>query len=400
MSPIPLIARQRALSRIGEIRCGDEKQDGKVGRKLDTFRLTSQHREILERAAELYGGHVKEWDSPTGKAWQVITERSVLRVLALPGYSLRRSYEKWDGPSKRVRICDGEEETLSGEPCMCNAQGQDECKILTRLMVLLPETGTSLGWQLSSTGETAADELAGAMQIAEGMAQGRPFVPARLRLTQRRGQLNGQATRFVVPVLEFDPTQPQLATGELPRELPSGYKPIEVAPGNGVTLEAGLAAAEQQTVTRTARSAAPIPAAQDIPFGDGPVPVPSEDPGAALSPQAATSETAKGEAAAAPGNSIATSTREKSLTKAQQTKLGVLVRELRDEKGLLTTEQLYAGVARNRKTDVETQIAFVENAYQDDGLLHFGPLMQTLTRGEASTLIDQLESFAAKQGAA
>jgi hypothetical protein len=167
-----------------------------------------------------------------------------------------------------------------GEPCICNAQGRDECKLLTRLMVLLPETGTSLGWQLSSTGETAADELDLAMKIAEGLAQGRPFVPGTLSLTQRKGQLDGKATRFVVPVLGFDPVQQALVAGELPPArvaLPTGYTPLEPPSGNGVTLADGLEAAETQTVTRTARSAAPIPRLdEDIPFGEAPVPVPGE----------------------------------------------------------------------------------------------------------------------------
>lgn len=265
MTPIPLIQRQRALSRIGEIRCGDEKHDGKVGRKLDTFRLTSQHREILEQAAKLYGGEVKPWASPVGEAWQVITTSAALPVLVIPGYSLKRSYERWDGPSKRVRLCDGEEEMLSGKPCLCNAAGKDECKLLTRLMVLLPETGTSLGWQVSSTGETAADELDLAMKIAEGMAQGRPFVPATLRLTQRKGQLDGKATRFVVPVLDLNP-QTSLVAGELPpaspAALPAGYTPIEARADTGATLAQGLAEAETQVLTKKPR--VELPADDDI----------------------------------------------------------------------------------------------------------------------------------------
>ena len=280
MSPVPLIARQRALSRIGEIRLGDEKHDGKVGRKLATFRLTSQHQEVLEQAARLYGGTVRPWESPTGEAWQVITERSSLPVLVIPGYSLRRSYEKWDGPSKRVRVCDGEEETISGEPCICNAQGRDECKLLTRLMVLLPETGTSLGWQLSSTGETAADELDLAMKIAEGIAHGRPFVPATLSLTQRKGQLNGKATRFVVPVLGFDPRLQIM--GELPAapvaELPAGYRPIEREASNGATLAEGLRTAETQVLVKKPRVELPEDDVEDAPLPDPTVGVPTSKP--------------------------------------------------------------------------------------------------------------------------
>jgi hypothetical protein len=385
VSPIPLIERQRALSRIGEIRCGDEKQDGKVGRKLDTFRLTSQHREILDRAAELYGGTVKEWASPAGAAWQLITERSVLPVLVIPGYSLRRSYEKWDGPSKRVRLCDGEDEALSGQPCICNAQGKDECKILTRLMVLLPETGTSLGWQLSSTGDTAADELALAMKIAEGLAGGNPFLPAKVRLTQRRGQLNGQATRFVVPVLEFDPVQRQLAAGEVPeRALPQGYTPIDAPPSNGVSLEQGLQVAETQELKRGPRSAAPIPQVDEIPFGEGPVPV-------AVESDAAVGEVAVSGSAPSLGEpERAASEPSKPLTLAEaKKKMNALVGQLR-EGGHITTAQLYQRMASERGLEVDHMIALIEGARDDKGELHWAPLRDTLSRDEANALHGRL----------
>jgi hypothetical protein len=74
----------------------------------------------------------------------------------------------------------------------------------------------------------------------------------------------------------------------------------------------------------------------------------------------------------------------------------VLVRELRDDRSLITTEQLYAGVARNRGVDVTVMIDLLPDAYDTSGVLHFGPLLATLTRPEAAKLIDQLEAFAAQ----
>ena len=368
MSPLPLIARQRALARIGEIRLGDAKDEqGHIGRKLDTFRLTSQHQEILERAAELYGGTVKPWKSPTGDAWQVITGRSSLPVLCIPGYSLKRAYERWDGPSKRVRHCDGEEETISGEPCICNAQGKDECKLLTRLMVLLPETGTSLGWQLSSTGETAADELDLAMKIAEGIAHGRPFVPATLSLTQRKGQLDGKATRFVVPVLGFDPMQ-TLATGELPPAVPAGYTPITAPMRNGPSLREGLQIAHTQEVTRTPRSSAPLPDLDDddLLAPAAPVAVPTDD--------------------APPSGSD-------DLTKPQSDTLDSLVGQLR-RSDHITTEQLWSAIANLRTIDIWTMVDLLKGR-DEEGVLHWAPLRKSLTKLEASNLIDRLERLQA-----
>lgn len=381
MSPVPLIARQRALSRIGEIRCGDEKHDGKVGRKLDTFRLTSQHREVLDRAAELYGGTVKEWEGPTGQAWQLITEYSTLPVLVIPGFSLRRSYEKWDGPAKRVRLCDGDE-MADGSPCACNAVGRDECKIITRLMVLLPETGTALGWQVSSTGEGAADELDMAMRLADGIAQGRPFLPANLRLTQKRGQKNGKVTRWVQPVLDFNPQQ-NFAAGELPAgsstpsEIPVGYTPVQQPFGNGSSLAEGLAAAETQTLARTPRV--------ELPEDD----VLDDDPGALATPPDASPSAS---APAAPQSNL-------KPTKRQLDKLNVLVGTLR-EAGHIKTEQLYSALAKSRNVDVDTMVGVLEGAYTPDGVLHWSPLRDSLVRPEASDLIDRLERLEQNVGAA
>jgi hypothetical protein len=245
-------------------------------------------------------------------------------------------------------------------------------------MVLLPETGTSLGWQLSSTGETAADELDLAMKIAEGIAQGRPFVPGTLSLTQRKGQLNGQATRFVVPVLGFNPQPQALAAGEIPRALPSGYVPLAGNGGNGVSLEEGLVAAETQTATRTSRSAAPIPEHDDILFGEEPVPVEEEAPV------------------------------EKPLTLAQaKTKMNALVGQLRDG-GSITTENLYVALAKERNVDVDTMFALATKKAKEEGTqppkddagdLHWAPLRDSLTLEEARALHARLARLWVKEQA-
>src|SRR5215472_1605123 len=183
--PVPILQRQRALAAVGEVRIGAQKTDPKrPGRKLETFRLTSQQKELIERAAEIYGGEVSAWQSPVGESWQVITKRSDLPIFVVVGYSLTLMYELWEGSATCLRRCDGETEMLGDQPCVCNAEGVDKCDIITRFMMLLPELGTSLGWRFRSTGEFAANELSGGVQIANELARGRVFVPATLRLTQ------------------------------------------------------------------------------------------------------------------------------------------------------------------------------------------------------------------------
>lgn len=285
MSPVPIIQRQQALTRIGEIRTGGEKPERGAGKKLEAFRLTSQHKDIIERCASLYGGEPKPWASPAGDAWQLYTTSAALPVLLVVDYSLKQVYELRDGQSC-IRRCDGVHEDYSDGPCICNTNEKDECEIISRLMVVLPETGTGLGWQVRSKGENAARELPGAITIAENLSGGRPFVPATLRLTQRRNVINGQTVRYTVPVLDFDMvaearrlTSDGNAIGP-PLEMPRselGHRPVAQLPAAGVTVEEGLALAQQDDRARGGRKAAPIPTVEDIPFGDEPVPVPQDD---------------------------------------------------------------------------------------------------------------------------
>lgn len=388
MSPVPIIQRQRALSRVGEIRIGGEKPERGAGRKLETFRLTSQHHDIIETCAGLYGGEPAEWKSPSGDAWQLYTTASALPVLLISGYSLQQIYERWEGATKCTRRCDGEEEQISGGACVCNAQGlegKDACDIITRLMVVLPETGTSLGWMLRSTGENAARELFGAMMVADELARGRAFVPATLRLTQRRSVIDGQVVRYVVPVLDFN----LLAEAQAHRQLPAPSEPAAAEIGYtpappreleaGVTVDEGLKGAEESArpKARAGRQAAPIPAADDIEFG-GPLPIEGET----TSPIDAELKPAGQPPANVPPNP----------TKAQLGKLGVLVKQLRDETGTITTEQLWKSLAKSRSFEVEQMVELLGGRDQD-GVLHWGPLLKTLTRPEASDLIDRLTAL-------
>ena len=367
MSPVPIIERQRAISRIGEIRIGGEKGERAPGKKLESFRLTSQHRDVIERAASLYGGTPAAWESQTGPAWQLYTAKSALPVLVVVGYSLRQMYELYEGATC-TRRCDGEEEQFTGKACLCNAAGKDVCDVITRLMLVLPETGTSLGWQLRSKGENAARELAGAMAIAEELARGRTFVPATLRLTQRRSNVAGQVVRYVVPVLDFDPTQaigPVPVDGELPA-LPPGYTPIAPVADNGTTLSEGLHVAETQV--RVKKPRVELPEDDDIL---------EDEPGAPPPPvQAVTSQ--------AP-----------LMLDENKHALDALVGQLR-EAGSITTRQLWSALARMRKVKVDEMIDLL-SGFGTDGELHWAPLRDSLDEKEAAEMRKRLGRLWAEQ---
>ena len=378
MSPTPLIELQRRLAEAGRIRMG-EKSDKGAPKRLTTWRITSPTQELVEQAAGLYGGKPGEWDSPTGKQWEVVTTTAELPVLVMPGYSFRQGYEFRTSPTLVERRCDGVEMD-DGRPCACNAEGEDKCALLTRLTVALPELTTMLGWRLETKGDNAARELLASMDLVQGVAGGRPFVPAKLRIVERRGNVNGQAVRYVVPVIDVSIRYAELLGGETPREqvLPAGYTPVQAAIGTGSSLAEGLATAETQTLTRTPRVTLPDDDVLD------------EETGAPSSPPPDATPSASGTSAAS-----------QKPTKRQLDKLNVLVGTLR-EAGLIKTEQLYSALAKSRNVDVDTMIGVLDGAYTPDGVLHWSPLRDSLVRAEASDLIDRLSRLEenAKTGAA
>jgi hypothetical protein len=82
-----------------------------------------------------------------------------------------------------------------------------------------------------------------------------------------------------------------------------------------------------------------------------------------------------------------------SASAAQKKKLDVVVSKLRAA-DRLHTEHLYLAVARMRDTDPDLWIEGAKNT-ADDGELHWGPLRDSLSKGEASSLIDRLTKLEA-----
>lgn len=374
MSPTPLIEIQRRLAEAGRIRMG-EKGDKGQPKRLTTWRITSADRSLVEQAAGCYGGEPKPWESPTGPQFEVVTTSTELPVLVMPGYSFSQGYEFRTSPTLVERRCDGIEMD-DGKPCVCNAEGDDKCVLLTRLTVALPELTTMLGWRLETKGDNAARELLGSMDLVAGVAAGRPFVPAKLRIVERRGNVNGQAVRYVVPVVDIAVAYGALLGGEQGREraaLPVGYTPIEPRATNGVSLEEGLREAETQTLRKPPR----VELIEDDEILDdesGALPSPS-----AVSPDAAV------DAPESP-----------KPTTRQRNQIGAFISALRDERPVVTTEQLWANIAKARERDVEFLILGL-GGRDDAGVLHFGPLLASLTRVEASRLIDWFKRVEEKQ---
>lgn len=355
----PIIDLQRRLVEVGRIRMGKKGDKGQP-QKLDTWRLTSRDQERLEAVAAQHGGTVQPWAERDGE-FEIITTTAELPIMLLPGQTLSQWHELWSGGGCQRR-CDGEREVLSDGACLCDQEdGDRKCKPTTRLSVMLPDIPGLGCWRLESHGYYAAVELAATSHMLEQATARGQLLPARLRIDQRRQVKDGKTTRYAVPVIDIDITirealplvsqQPALGTGHTPVARLSA----------GVTVEEGLEAAARSGSPRTTngRSAAPIPSvdSDEIAFGSDPVPVPPDDPPAASNAADATA--------------------------AQKKKLNVLVGQLRDGTNL-TTEHLYRALSRPLTVS-------------DDGELHWSPLRESLSKVEASELIDRLEKFEAKR---
>ena len=199
-----IVNLQMRARRLGEIRLGDTvTRDGKTYPiSLDTFRLTSVAKELLDKAAALWGGEVKPWQ----QKWQVTTNTSELPVYVSPqDPDSLTYYELWSAAGLQRR-CDGEQILNRGEPtdCACDPDNR-ECSMVTRLQVMLPDLPDVGVWTLSSTGFYAATELAMSIQIVMQSAQTTGALPqAVLAIERRELKKPGKQTRkFVVPVLRF-----------------------------------------------------------------------------------------------------------------------------------------------------------------------------------------------------
>jgi hypothetical protein len=241
---MPIINLQRKLTEVGRIRLGAKGAKG-APTKLDKFRLTSKSRDALDAAAAVYGGTVTPWSSNDGDAFELLTNSSTLDVVIPPGNALSQWYEMWSGAGCQRR-CDGQTETISGNPCLCpsdqtqrtelSARGQ-ACRPTTRLSVILPEVKSVGIWRLESHGYHAAVELAGIAELLQQVSATDKYLPATLRLEQRSARRNGKLSRFAVPVLEVGATVQEAIAAAAGQPMLEAAKPFTTAKPQAPMLE-------------------------------------------------------------------------------------------------------------------------------------------------------------------
>jgi hypothetical protein len=264
---MPILTLQQSMRRLGRIRMGakgsktvtknGKKVEVEFPRKIESWRMTSASRDLLEAAAAIYGGEVGEWEgSPNGTQWELFTEADAIDVVIPPGeMAFSQWFEMWSGGGCQRR-CDGTSEQLSDSACMCPADPEDRiaaaqkgeaCKPTTRLFVIQPHLPDVGLWHFESHGFYAATEIPGTINIIRAAAANGTLIPARLRIEQRTSKANNETLRYAVPVIELPTLTPHaLMTGEVVGgQLPSGT-PAQLSAARA-ELEAGGTAPKPDT---------------------------------------------------------------------------------------------------------------------------------------------------------
>jgi hypothetical protein len=259
----PILDLQQQWTELGRIRTGIQVEYVKNGQtrtrpeKLETFRLTSRHRELIDAAVEAYGdAEVRPW----GEQWEVVTPAKAFDILVPPGQTLTQWNELWSGGGC-LRRCDGVTNHLDHSPCACPADPAERrkastanpptaCHPTTRLSVMLRALPGIGVWRLESHGYYAAVELRGSAQLLSRATEAGLLMPASLRLEQREKKVPGKPTnRYAVPVIDIVHTR-------LVDLLPAGSvrDPIQIGAGAMPLLGSG----------RPALPSTPPPATSDL----------------------------------------------------------------------------------------------------------------------------------------
>lgn len=212
-----IVELQRRQTEVGRIRLGQKVQT-KSGRtapsRLETFRFTSPSRPLIDAIARLYGGDVQAWAPPKGASeWEVVTTTNSVPVVVPPqDVDSSQFYEHWSAGGCQRR-CTGIRELIADTACVCDPANR-ECKMHTRINLMLRDVPGIGVWRLDTGGYYAAVELPGMVQLlsqVQGMG-----VQALLELRQRTVTRDGQTKHFVVPVLHVEDFTPgQLISGEV-----------------------------------------------------------------------------------------------------------------------------------------------------------------------------------------
>jgi hypothetical protein len=249
---------QVQLAEVGRIRLGTF--NGKYPEKLDRFRFTSSDEALIRRVAEKYGGTPEPWTPQGGKGqqWEVVSDATRLPVY-IPPQHIDPWNEAWAGGRTCIRRCDGVQEIIKDEPCVCRAGGitnpRDLCKPTIRVQVMLAEIPGIGVWRLESHGRYAVERLS----VLAPLVRRVPLpIPAFLvlKIEQRRtwnvDKQKFDSLTFYVPELHISAVSAeQIAIGgdALTQALTAAGAPTALTAG-AVAIEAARPAVSQAELDR------------------------------------------------------------------------------------------------------------------------------------------------------
>lgn len=238
-----IVDLQRRLKELGRLRMGHlvpgKKPGSKRPEKLTVWRMTSPRKELLDAAADLWGGEVQVWEgAPGGQQFEIITETSSIPVAMYPGEMMSQFYELWTGGGCKRR-CDGRRQVKVDRACVCPedlgermaaAQEGEACMPYTRVSFLVPEIKDLGTWRLETKGYFAAAEIPGLFEICQKATSEGRIIPAHLRIEERQSVKDGLTRNFIVPVVDIDfgiAEAVAALTGQTLADLPVLMPPVE-----------------------------------------------------------------------------------------------------------------------------------------------------------------------------
>ncbi len=212
---------QLRIATLGKIRLGQKNPEKGQPEKLSNFRLTSPNEALIEAAAKLYGGTPKPWMNGKLKEFEVIITATQLPFTLPPDFNVSQYREKW-GVGICLKRCDGITELKNDVPCNCaGLPEKDQCKLITRFSVFLPELPGLGIWNVESHGYFTATETVGTLRALEAtqgqlrqLLQKNVSIQGMLRLQEKvvSGIRDGKpyTNRFCVPVVDFPMSQAEI----------------------------------------------------------------------------------------------------------------------------------------------------------------------------------------------
>lgn len=219
---------QRQFTEIGRIRLG-ELAENSYPRSLETFRLTSADKNVLDQAADLWGGTVIPW-AEKKHYFELVTKVNEIPILVAPQLPMQ-GYEFWQKGGCKRR-CDGEncqiakDGVMNSYPCKClDSEGQQTdfgknqktgCGLYTRIQVMLPDLQALGIWMLVTKSWYAAMEMPQSLSILRQMTE------CKLAIDFRETTKDDLTKKYVVPVIRINTSLRDVlsASKELPQTTP------------------------------------------------------------------------------------------------------------------------------------------------------------------------------------